>query len=105
MSGAMWSYVLTASGALVMWLAASPKRHLTAWTLGLLNQILWGSYAFSTGQYGFVFGCLLYGTVYARNWRKAWALRTPAPERCMWPYASCVCGNGIGCVNVPVECW
>ena len=71
----LWSYVLTASGATVMWLAASPKRHLAAWTLGVLNQILWGTFAFTTGQYGFVFGCLLYGSVYARNWRKAWKLR------------------------------
>lgn len=67
----MWSYLLTATGALIMYLAG--KRRRSAWALGVVNQLAWGSYAYFTHQFGFIFGCVLYGTVYIRNyvsWRK-----------------------------------
>ena len=60
------SLVLTASGALVQFLAG--RRYKLAWQIGVANQLLWGTYAVITGQYGFLVGCVFYGGTYLRNW-------------------------------------
>lgn len=65
-----WSWLLTGVGVTALWLAGSKKR--LGWAIGLSGQALWLTYALVTEQYGFVFGALAYGSVYARNflrWR------------------------------------
>ena len=72
MSALNWSFVLMLSGALVMYLAG--RKSYWGWVLGVANQILWGWFSFQTHQYGFIIGCVLYGSVYSLNLWK-WKLR------------------------------
>lgn len=65
---ALWSYLLTAVGLLIFWLAGNKRWE--AWLLGLFNQVLWVSYAIATDQYGWIIGAAAYGAMYARNLRK-----------------------------------
>ena len=64
----LWSYVLSFFGVLGMWLAGSGKR--AGWAIGVLCQFGWFAYALVSEQYGFIIGCLAYGSVQFRNWRK-----------------------------------
>lgn len=64
-----WSYLLTAVGAVGLYIAG--RKHPAGWLVGLGAQGLWIAYALSTKQYGFLFSSLIYGSVYARNYR-AW---------------------------------
>ncbi len=75
-----WSYVLTAVGAAGLLLAGRMQR--IGWLIGLAAQGLWISYALATEQYGFVISALIYGSVYARNYR-AW--RRTAHQRIETP--------------------
>ena len=61
-----WSYVLTLVG-LVGLLLAGRKKTL-GWAIGFSAQGLWATYAVTSGQYGFLIGCMGYGYVYALNW-------------------------------------
>jgi hypothetical protein len=50
-----------------MYLAGRSRTRQLAWALGILNQVLWCSYAVAAHAYGFIGGSLLYGAVYFRN--------------------------------------
>lgn len=63
-----WSWLLTAVGVTGLWVAGS--RSKWGWAIGLGAQALWLTYAVVTGQYGFIVGCLFYGSMYARNFLK-----------------------------------
>ena len=65
-----WSWLLTAVGVTGLWMAGS--RNKWGWAVGLFAQSLWFSYAIATEQWGFIPGCLAYGTMYARNLRAWW---------------------------------
>ncbi len=60
-------WVTTLLGASIMYLAARSRTRRIAWSLGLLNQVAWISYAVAAKAYGFIVGSLIYGAVYARN--------------------------------------
>ena len=59
------SIILTVSGGTVQYLAG--RRNKWAWKIGLMNQFLWFTYATLTGQWGFLLGCVVYGSAYVRN--------------------------------------
>lgn len=69
---AWWSWMLTAVGVTGLYLAR--RGAWWSWLVGLSAQVLWIAYAVVTGQTGFVFSALAYGTVYAGNalawWRR-----------------------------------
>lgn len=60
-------WVTTAFGASIMLLAGKKRTRQWAWRMGILNNVVWSWYAVVTGQWGFLGGSLLYGTVYIRN--------------------------------------
>jgi hypothetical protein len=60
-------WLTTAIGATVMYLAGRRSTRRWAWTLGILNQVAWISYAIAAHAYGFIGGSLIYATVYSRN--------------------------------------
>ena len=64
-----WSWILTAVG--VTGIYVSGKRNYWGWGIGLGAQVLWLTYALTTGQYGFLVSAVAYGWVYAKNFR-AW---------------------------------
>lgn len=43
------------------------KRKQLAYALGFINQVLWISYAATTGQHGFILGAVVFGAVSAVN--------------------------------------
>ena len=61
----MWSWVLTCVGVTGLFLIGKHKWY--GFLIGGLNECLWVVYAFSTKQYGFIVGALLYGTVHLRS--------------------------------------
>lgn len=65
----MWDWVLCIGGAAGLWLAGSKRR--IGWALAFLIEAAWIPYGWATGQYGFIFGALLYMFVKGRNYR-AW---------------------------------
>lgn len=65
MEGQLWSWILTGIGATGWYLAGRKNRW--GWFLGLAVQVLWFMYAIGTGQYGFIVGAMLYGTIAAKN--------------------------------------
>ena len=70
--------MLTAVGVTGLWVAGS--RSKWGWMVGLGAQALWVSYGLATDQYGFVASAFVYGTMYARNFRR-WHRETPrSPE-------------------------
>ena len=61
-----WATVVT--GALIMYLAGhSSRTRRWAWSLGVANQLLWGTFAVLTHTWGLIAGCVLYGSVYIRH--------------------------------------
>jgi hypothetical protein len=60
-------WATTVMGASIMYLAGRSRTRQLAWALGILNQVVWISYAIAAHAYGFIAGSLLYGAVYARN--------------------------------------
>jgi hypothetical protein len=67
-----WSYLLTAVGICGLWLAGKSKA--VGWAVGLGAQGLWGAYAVTTHQWGFLASAFAYGFVYSKNyvaWRTA----------------------------------
>lgn len=64
----LWSWLLTAVGVTGLWIAGS--RSKWGWGIGIGAQTLWFTYAVATGQYGFIVGCLFYGSMYVRNFLK-----------------------------------
>lgn len=72
-----WSYLLSGIGVLGIWLAG--RKSLWGWAIGFGAQGLWIVYAVVTGQYGFIFSALAYGSIYARNWWK-WAHESQVTE-------------------------
>ena len=65
----LWSYALGGLGVFGLWLAG--RRSAWGWAVGFGAQFLWLAYALVTVQYGFIITALVYGAVYAKNWR-AW---------------------------------
>lgn len=54
-----------------MWIAGN--KSTWGWIIGISVQILWITYAVTTGQWGFLFSAFAYGGVYIRNlikWKK-----------------------------------
>ena len=64
----LWSWVLACWGSVGLFFIGEKNR------LGLLvmltNETLWFVYSFTTHQYGFVFGGVLYTTMYAKAYFK-----------------------------------
>ena len=60
-----WATVIM--GASIMYMAGRAKLRRYAWYLGVLNQFLWATVAYTTKTWGLVAGCFLYGGVYVRN--------------------------------------
>lgn len=71
----LWSWVLISVALYKDWMAGSHRR--AAWLVGLANQVLWGIYAISTSQIGFMVSVIAYSVIYIRNWR-----RPPTPPPC-----------------------
>lgn len=61
----LWSWALSIGGATMFFLAG--RKLWWAWYLGIGLQVLWGAYAVTTAQWGFLLGCLLYTPVYVFN--------------------------------------
>lgn len=77
MSGAYWSYLLTAVGVLGLYLAG--RKVWWAWYVGFVAQGLWVAYALASKQYGFLLSAAVYGWVYLKNglsWQRDHASRT-----------------------------
>lgn len=66
-----WSFALAAVGLLGIWLAGSERTRRVGWGVGVAAQALWIVFAFATGQYGFLLTAVAYGSIYARNFRRA----------------------------------
>ncbi len=65
---AYWSYLLTAIGCTGFYFAG--KKRWWAWGINLGSQVLWMTYAITTGQFGFIVGSFTYGFFYGLNlWR------------------------------------
>ena len=64
-----WSWALTAVGVFGLWQAGSGKWW--GWGIGLASQAAWLTYAVTTEQWGFIPAAFVYGTMYARNMRRA----------------------------------
>jgi hypothetical protein len=60
-------WATTVVGASIMYLAGKQRTRRLAWVVGILNQVLWISYAIAAHAYGFIAGSLIYGGVYTRN--------------------------------------
>ena len=65
MSAAYWSWLLTLCGVTTFWLAG--RKVWWCWYIGLGTQALWLAYSLVTAQYGFLVGCALYTSIYAKN--------------------------------------
>lgn len=66
-----WSYLLTAIGVTGLWFAGN--KSIYGWIIGLCAQLLWITYAISSGQYGFLLSAVAYGYINIRNlikWKK-----------------------------------
>lgn len=70
------SYGLAPFGLLGMWVTGQKKTW--GWLLGMGTQTLWGAYAVTTGQYGFMAGTTAYFLVYLKNWT-SWRRAATAP--------------------------
>jgi hypothetical protein len=64
---AILPWATTIMGASIMYFAGRARTRQLAWWLGVANQLLWGFYSVTTRQWGFLGGCLLYGSAYIRN--------------------------------------
>jgi hypothetical protein len=64
---ALLPWATTAMGASVMYLAGRKRTRRAAWTLGIVNQGFWVSYALIAHAYGFIVGSAIYASVYASN--------------------------------------
>jgi hypothetical protein len=67
----MWSWILAIVGSTGLFFVG--KKNLWGFAVMLLTETLWFIYSFTTHQYGFVFGGVLYCTMYIKaflNWRK-----------------------------------
>lgn len=60
-------WATTVTGVTVMWLAGRARTRKAAWILGIMNQIVWVTYAIAAHAYGFIGGSVLYASVYSRN--------------------------------------
>jgi len=58
------SWFLSAIGALGVYITAKSRW---GWAIGFLYQILWIVYAVMTHQYGFIWVCVMYAGLYAKN--------------------------------------
>lgn len=66
----VWSWVLSLTGLVGIWLAGSKRP--VGWAVLLASEVLWIAYALTTHQLGFLVGGLLWAVVYTRNliaWR------------------------------------
>jgi phosphate/sulfate permease len=64
------SWFLSSVGALGAYLAGKKR---IGWAIGFLYQVLWIPYAIVTHQYGFIWICVIFATIYAKNfyeWEK-----------------------------------
>lgn len=61
------AWLTVVMGASIMYMAGRSHLRQYAWYLGVLNQFLWGSFAYMTGTWGLMAGCCLYGGVYIRH--------------------------------------
>jgi len=61
----IWSWLLSIVGAAGVFLTG--KKDWRGWAIGVLSELLWFIYAIVTKQYGFIFGCILYTTVFIKN--------------------------------------
>jgi len=67
----MWSWILAIVGSIGLFFVG--KKNLWGFAVMLLTETLWFIYSFTTHQYGFVFGGVLYCTMYVKafiHWRK-----------------------------------
>lgn len=67
-----WSWVLTGFTCGGLWLAGTPARRVWGWSICLVGEALWVTYALVTQQWGFVIGAGVFGFVYGRNLYRAW---------------------------------
>lgn len=58
------SWFLSAIGAVGVYVSA---KNRWGWAIGFLYQVLWIVYAFYTKQYGFIWVCVMYAGLYAKN--------------------------------------
>lgn len=75
-----WSWLLMAVGVTGLWRAGGRKPRV-GWSIGLGAQALWAIYAVTTRQYGFLVSAFTYGSVYARNFRRAHPGHSPKMPR------------------------
>ena len=61
----LWSWVLSATGAMGLYLAG--RKVWWSWWVNLASQPLWAIYSIQTKQWGFLASTALYGTVFLRN--------------------------------------
>ena len=61
----LWSYALVSIGVFGMYL--SGKKNYWGWAVGVGVQFLWLAYGLTTGQHGFLWGAVLYGSIQGRN--------------------------------------
>jgi hypothetical protein len=81
----VWSYVLSAMGLTVQFLAGNKRWHNAAWILGFVSQFPWLVYAVISDQWGFFISSTCYALVYAYNFymlhrESGWFVRKPTRE-------------------------
>jgi hypothetical protein len=68
----LWSWILEIIGMTGAFFVG--RKHWQAWSILIINAILWVVYGVATHQYGFAAASLFYGPIYTRNllkWRKS----------------------------------
>jgi hypothetical protein len=83
-----WSYVLALGGAAGFFMMRCGMWQGFAWST--LMQAVWLLYSIVTGQWGFLFGVALYGTMSVWGWY-SWK-RTGVPSSAAACTCPCACG-------------